>query len=74
MAANVSGLCVVALIRNLKLTTTLDRAITQNPCYVPFLFEKHVRITKIYVSKFLALCRLCIAFKWWCKSNFLNVE
>ena len=26
---------VVALSRNLKLTTTLDRAITQNPCYVP---------------------------------------
>jgi len=38
IAANVSGLCVVALSRNLKLTTTLDRAITQNPCYVPFLF------------------------------------
>jgi len=36
--ANVSGLCVVALNKNLKLTTTLDRAITQNPCYVPFLF------------------------------------
>jgi site-specific DNA-cytosine methylase len=36
---NVSGLCVVALSRNLKLTTTLDRAITQNPCYVPFLFR-----------------------------------
>ena len=35
---NVLGLCVVALSRNLKLTTTLDRAITQNPCYVPFLF------------------------------------
>ena len=35
--ANVSGLCVVALSRNLKLTTTLDRAITQNPCYVPFI-------------------------------------
>ena len=35
LAANVSGLCVVALSRNLKLTTTLDRAITQNPCYVP---------------------------------------
>ena len=29
-----SRLCVVALSRNLKLTTTLDRAITQNPCYV----------------------------------------
>jgi len=38
IGANVSGLCVVALSRNLKLTTTLDRAITQNPCYVPFLF------------------------------------
>ena len=24
-------------IQNLKLTTTLDRAITQNPCYVSFL-------------------------------------
>ena len=35
---NVSGLCVVALSINLKLTTTLDRAITQSPCYVPFLF------------------------------------
>ena len=29
----VSGLCVVALSRNLILTTTLDRAITQSPCY-----------------------------------------
>ena len=36
-ADNDSGLCVVALSRNLKLTTTLNRAITQNPCYVPFL-------------------------------------
>ena len=35
MGYNVSGLCVVALNRNLKLTTTLDRVITQNPCYVP---------------------------------------
>ena len=39
MAYNVSGLCVVALSRNLKLTTTLDRAITQNPCYVPLNLE-----------------------------------
>ena len=39
IAANVSGLCVVALSRNLKLTTTLDRAITQNPCYVPLNLE-----------------------------------
>lgn len=39
LAYNVSGLCVVALSRNLKLTTTLDRAITQNPCYVPFFFK-----------------------------------
>ena len=39
ISANVSGLCVVALSRNLKLTTTLDRAITQNPCYVPFLVK-----------------------------------
>ena len=30
----VSGLCVVAFSINIKLTTTLDRAITQNPCYV----------------------------------------
>ena len=37
-ANSVSGLCVVALRKNLKLTTTLDRAITQNPCYVPFFF------------------------------------
>ena len=35
IACNVFGLCVVALSRNLKLTTTLDMAITQNPCYVP---------------------------------------
>lgn len=34
IAGNVLGLCVVAISRNLKLTTTLDRAITQNPCYV----------------------------------------
>ncbi len=34
MEHNVGGLCVVALRKNLKLTTTLDRAITQNPCYV----------------------------------------
>ena len=39
MTANVSGLCVVALSRNLKLTTTLDRAITQNPCYVPLNYQ-----------------------------------
>jgi hypothetical protein len=38
LAHNVSGLCVVALSKNLKLTTTLGRAITQNPCYVTFLF------------------------------------
>jgi len=37
---NVSGLCVIALSINLKLTTTLDRAITQNPCYVPLNLEK----------------------------------
>ena len=39
IAGNVSGLCVVALSINLKLTTTLDRAITQSPCYVPLNFE-----------------------------------
>ena len=40
IAGNESGLCVVALSRNLKLTTTLDRAITQNPCYVPLNLTK----------------------------------
>ena len=40
MAGNGLGLCVVALSRNLKLTTTLDRAITQNPCYVPLNLER----------------------------------
>jgi hypothetical protein len=35
IATNGSGLGVVALSRNLKLTTTLNRDITQNPCYVP---------------------------------------
>ena len=40
IADNVSGLCVVALSRNLKLTTTLDGAITQNPCYVPLNLER----------------------------------
>ena len=39
-----SGLCVVALSKNLKLTTTLDRAITQNPCYVPLNFKKDVKV------------------------------
>jgi hypothetical protein len=39
MSYNVSGLCVVALSENLKLTTTLDRAITQNPCYVPLNYQ-----------------------------------
>ena len=39
LATNVSGLCVVALSINLKLTTTLDRAITQSPCYVPLNFK-----------------------------------
>ncbi len=37
IAANVSGLCVVALSINLILTTTHSWAITQNTCYVPFL-------------------------------------
>jgi len=37
---NVSGFCVVALSKNLKLTTTHSWAITQNPCYVPFLFRR----------------------------------
>jgi hypothetical protein len=40
MAHNGSGLCVVALSINLKLTTTLDMAITQSPCYVPLILSK----------------------------------
>jgi hypothetical protein len=40
ITANVLGLCVLALSKNLKLTTTLDRAITQNPCYVPLNLER----------------------------------
>ena len=36
LSTNVSGLCVVAFSKNLKLTTTLNKAITQNPCYVSF--------------------------------------
>ena len=40
MSDNVSGLCVVALSKNIKLTTTLDGAITQNPCYVTLNFTK----------------------------------
>ena len=44
VATNVSGLCVVALSRNLKLTTALDRAITQNPCYVPLNFKTDEKI------------------------------
>ncbi len=40
----VSGLCVVALSINLKLTTTLDRAITQSPCYVPLNFKADEKI------------------------------
>jgi len=39
ISANVSGLCVVALSKKLKLTTEFDRAITQNPCYVPLNLE-----------------------------------
>ena len=43
IAHNGLGLCVVALSRNLKLTTTLDRAITQSPCYVPLISNQNVR-------------------------------
>jgi hypothetical protein len=39
---NVSGLGVSSLSKNLKLTTTLDRAITQNPCYVPLNLEQWI--------------------------------
>ena len=42
LAANVSGLCVVAISKNLKLTTTLDRIITQSPCYVPLNSKQNV--------------------------------
>jgi hypothetical protein len=44
LSYNVSGLCVVALSKTLKLTTTLDRAITQNPCYVPLNFKTDEKI------------------------------
>ena len=44
LVGNVSGLCVVALSKKLKLTTTLDRAITQNPCYVPLNYQNDVKI------------------------------
>ena len=40
LAGNGFGLGEVALSRNLKLTTTLDRAITQSPCYVPLKLQK----------------------------------
>jgi len=46
MPYNVWRLCVVALSKNLKLTTTLDRAITQNPCYVPFIFKINNKMYK----------------------------
>jgi len=39
ISANGFGLCVVALSKKLKLTTEFDRAITQNPCYVPLNLE-----------------------------------
>ena len=38
-----SGLCVVALSKNLKLTTTHSWAITQNPCYVPLNYQDEIR-------------------------------
>ena len=44
MAHNGLGLCVVALRKNLKLTTALDRAITQSPCYVPLNLKNDVKI------------------------------
>ena len=46
IAHNGLGLCVVALTINLKLTTTLDRAITQNPCYVPLNFKANVQFIR----------------------------
>jgi len=48
IAAIVLGLCVVALSRNLKLTTTLDRAITQSPCYVPLNLETNEKSSSNY--------------------------
>jgi hypothetical protein len=48
LAGNVFGLCVVALNKNLKLTTTLDRAITQNPCYVPLNLETNEESSSNY--------------------------
>jgi len=48
---NVSRLCVVALSRKLKLTTTLDRAITQNPFYVPLNLETN-KMIKLFITDF----------------------
>ena len=44
---NFFGLCVVALSKNLKLTTTLNGAITQNPCYVPLNLENGIKIISL---------------------------
>jgi len=44
LSPNGLGLCVVALSRNLKLTTTLDGAITQSPCYVPLNLKTDEKI------------------------------
>ena len=52
MAHNGSGLGVVALSKNLKLTTTLDRAITQNPCYVPFYSDYDWSTNKKWLFRF----------------------
>jgi hypothetical protein len=43
IADNVWWLGEVALSKNLKLTTALDRAITQNPCYVPLNLQNDVK-------------------------------
>ncbi len=58
IAGNVSGLCVVALSRNLKLTTTLDRAITKNPCYVP------LNLNKMEILKVINLKSELKSFSW----------
>ena len=52
VAHNVLGLCVVALSINLKLTTTLNRAITQKPllCVVFIQIMTQEQIDKVYAE------------------------
>jgi hypothetical protein len=56
-------LCVVALSRNLKLTTTLDRAITQNPCKEPI----YTKLGGMY--GYLSVSMFNVHFFWYDGSN-----